>query len=114
MSCTKQRELSIRLDIYHTITELAEMRDNETGRHILRVGRYSRKIAEKLDMSKKFCSDIQTFAPLHDIGKVGISDLILLAERKLTAKEFSVMQEHTTLGYRLLAGTGSRPERQCR
>jgi PAS domain S-box-containing protein len=104
ISETKQRELSIRLDIYHTITELAEMRDNETGRHILRVGTYSGKIAEKLGMSKKFCSDIRTFAPLHDIGKVGISDLILLAERKLTKEEFSVMQEHTTLGYRLLAG----------
>ena len=103
ISETKRRELSIRLDIYHTITELAEMRDNETGRHILRVGRYSRMIAEKLGMPKKYCSDIQTFAPLHDIGKVGISDLILLAERKLTEEEFTVMQTHTTLGHRLLA-----------
>lgn len=104
VSETRKRELSIRLDIYHTITELAELRDNETGQHIIRVGKLSRLVAEGLGMPKKFCNDIENFAPLHDIGKVGISDTILLAERKLTPEEFDIMKNHSTLGYRLLAG----------
>lgn len=101
---SRKRELDIRLDIYHTITHLAEMRDNETGNHIIRVGKLARIIAERLNMPKKFSEDIETFAPLHDIGKVGISDLILLAERKLTPLEFDTMKTHTTLGYRILQG----------
>ncbi len=104
ISETRMREMNIRLDIYKTITNLAEMRDNETGRHIIRVGKYARMIGEKLALSTKFCRDIETFSPLHDIGKVGISDLILLAERKLTPEEFGTMKTHTTLGYQLLAG----------
>lgn len=101
---TRNRELNIRLDIYHTITHLAEMRDNETGNHIVRVGKYTGAIAKQLNMPKKFCEDIETFSPLHDIGKVGISDLILLAERKLTPEEFTTMKTHTTLGHQLLVG----------
>lgn len=104
VSETRKRELSIRLDIYHTITELAELRDNETGQHIIRVGKLSRLVAEGLGMPKKICNDIENFAPLHDIGKVGISDTILLAERKLSPGEFDIMKSHSTLGYRLLAG----------
>jgi PAS domain S-box-containing protein len=104
VSETRRRELNIRLDIYRTITELAELRDNETGQHLNRVGIYSRLIAEGLGLSRKVCNDIETFAPYHDIGKVGISDLILLAERRLTEEEFATMKTHTTLGYRLLQG----------
>jgi response regulator RpfG family c-di-GMP phosphodiesterase len=101
---TKKREenLKIRLDIYKTITELAEIRDNETGQHIIRVGKYSRLIAEKLGIPKKFCQDLEMFAPLHDIGKVGISDSILLAPRKLTKEEFEIMKTHTEFGYAIL------------
>ena len=100
----RRRELNIRLNIYHTITRLAEMRNNETGNHILRVGKLAGAIAKQLKMPKKFCQDIETFAPLHDIGKVGISDLILLAERKLTREEFDTMKTHTTLGFKILQG----------
>ena len=104
VSETRNRELSIRLDIYHTITKLAELRDNETGQHIVRVGKLSRLIAQELGMPKKFRTDIENFAPLHDIGKVGISDTILLAERKLSPEEFEIMKTHAVLGYQLLAG----------
>lgn len=99
----RERERAIRLDIYRAITDLAETRDNETGRHITRVGRYSRLIAERLGQASSFCRDIEVFAPLHDIGKVGISDSILLAERRLSAEEFEIMKTHTSLGYRILA-----------
>ncbi len=61
-------------------------------------------IAEKLGMSRKFCQDIEMFAPLHDIGKVGINDSILLAPRKLTEEEFQIMKTHTELGHAILKG----------
>jgi len=98
----REEELKIRLDIYQTITEVAEIRDNETGKHITRVGKYARLIAEKLKMPQKFCKDIELFAPLHDIGKVGINDSILLAPRGLTKEEFEIMKKHTSLGYEIL------------
>ncbi len=100
----RAREQAIRLDIYQAITDLAETRDNDTGEHIVRVGSYARLIAGRLGQSTKFCEDIQVFAQLHDIGKVGISDDILLAPRRLTAEEFELMKTHTTLGYQILAG----------
>jgi len=100
----RKENLKIRLDIYKTITELAEIRDSETGKHITRVGKYARLIAEKLGMSRKFCQDIEMFAPLHDIGKVGINDSILLAPRKLTEEEFQIMKTHTELGHAILKG----------
>ena len=99
----RARERAIRLDIYRAITALAETRDNETGLHINRVGRFARMLAERLGQSTKFCEDIEVFAPLHDIGKVGISDGILLAKRRLTQDEFEVMKTHTILGYKILA-----------
>ncbi|MGM0640422.1 MAG: HD domain-containing phosphohydrolase [Thermotogota bacterium] len=98
----REEDLKIRLDIYKTITEVAEIRDNETGEHITRVGKYAKLMAEKLGMPKKFCQDIEMFAPLHDIGKVGINDSILLAPRRLTKEEFEIMKTHTSLGYEIL------------
>jgi len=98
----REEDLKIRLDIYKTITEVAEIRDNETGEHITRVGKYARLIAEKLGMPRKFCQDIEMFAPLHDIGKVGINDSILLAPRRLSKEEFEIMKTHTELGYAIL------------
>ncbi|MGM0442709.1 MAG: PAS domain-containing protein [Fibrobacterota bacterium] len=97
-----EQELQIRIDIMQTITDLAAMRDNETGAHIVRVGRYSRLIAEKMKMPHKFCRDIERFAPFHDVGKVGISDSILLAPRGLSDSEFATMKSHTELGYSIL------------
>ncbi|MFP4362999.1 MAG: HD domain-containing phosphohydrolase [Spirochaetia bacterium] len=102
ISKRREQELNTRLEIFKTITDLAEMRDNETGNHIVRVGLYARKIAEKIGLPQKVCDDIQRFAPLHDVGKVGISDGILLAQRKLSPDEWKIMQTHTELGYDLL------------
>ncbi len=97
-------ENEVRYEIYKALAELAETRDNETGAHVMRVSRYSRWIAEELGMPKKFCDDIEMFTPLHDIGKVGIPDEVLLAPRKLSDDEFAIMQTHSELGYKILAG----------
>jgi HD-GYP domain-containing protein (c-di-GMP phosphodiesterase class II) len=99
-----EADLAIRMEIYHAITDLAETRDNETGNHLRRIARYTGLLAEELGMPKAFVSQIEMFSPLHDIGKVGIPDYILLAPRKLSSDEFEIMQTHTSLGHRILAG----------
>lgn len=99
-----EADLQIRMEIYRAITGLAETRDNETGNHLKRIASYCRTLAEELGMPKAFLDQIELFSPLHDIGKVGIPDQILLAPRKLTDEEFEIMRTHTTLGYQILAG----------
>jgi HD-GYP domain-containing protein (c-di-GMP phosphodiesterase class II) len=69
-----------------------------------RVGILAKLLAKNLGQSEKFCDDIEVFAPMHDIGKVGIADSILLAERKLTPEEWVEMQKHTVLGYNIVKG----------
>ncbi len=99
-----EEEHRIRLECYRALADLAEKRDNETGMHLRRVSEYSALLARQLRLSTKFVSDIQTFAPLHDIGKVGIPDNVLLAPRKLTAEEFDIIKTHATIGYEILCG----------
>ncbi len=83
---------------------LVETRDPDTGHHILRTQHYVRALAEKLKHNPRFSLSGQTIemlfksAPLHDIGKVGIPDSILLKPDRLTAEEFEIMKAHTTLG----------------
>jgi len=98
----KAREFMVRLDCYNALTELAETRDNETGRHIKRLGTYSTLLATVMELDDKFVHDIGLFAPMHDIGKVGIPDSILLKRGKLSKGEFDTMKDHTTLGYSIL------------
>ena len=98
----RREELNIRVECYRAITELAEMRDNETGNHLKRMSVYSRFLAQNIGVSKKFVEDIEIFAPLHDIGKVGIIDAILLAPARLTQEQFSIMKTHTSLGFSIL------------
>mgnify|MGYP001307794713 CR=1 FL=1 len=88
------------------MASLAETRDNETGNHIRRTQNYVRALALKLQPLPKFAAQLDDAtvemlyksAPLHDIGKVGIPDAILLKPGKLTAEEFEVMKSHTTMG----------------
>jgi putative two-component system response regulator len=85
---------------------LAETRDNETGNHIRRTQHYVRVLADKLKVNPAFAKELDEHtiellfksAPLHDIGKVGIPDGILLKPGKLTPEEFEIMKTHTTLG----------------
>lgn len=89
------------------MSSMAETRDNETGNHILRTQRYVKCLAEALQQHQRFASVLTDAyiqllfksAPLHDIGKVGIPDNILLKPARLTAEEFEVMKTHTTIGH---------------
>jgi putative two-component system response regulator len=80
----------------------AEYKDPETASHIARVAHYSELLASCLKMSKKEREVIFYASPFHDIGKVGIPDSILLAERRLTHDEMGTMQTHTLIGHNLL------------
>lgn len=89
-----------------TMASLAETRDNETGNHIIRTQHYVRLLALALQSHARFALQLTDAmvellfksAPLHDIGKVGIPDSILLKPGKLTAEEFEIMKSHTTQG----------------
>ena len=98
----RERETVIRL------SKAAEFRDPETGAHILRMAHFSKLIAAGLGMSVDEQELLLEAAPMHDIGKVGIADKILLKPGKLDAEEFKVMKQHATLGYELLKGSSSR------
>jgi len=85
-----------------------EYRDESTGNHVLRMARYSRLIAEGLSLPMAVCEDIELAAPMHDIGKIGIPDGILLKDAPLNEAEFDVMKTHTRIGYEILKDSPSR------
>ncbi|HFD80350.1 MAG TPA: response regulator [Gammaproteobacteria bacterium] len=102
---------AIREREHETLMRLAkagEYRDEETGNHVIRMAKYSCLIAEQLGLDDIECETIELAAPMHDIGKIGISDQILLKPGRLTREEFESMKEHTTIGYEILKDSPSR------
>lgn len=89
------------------LARTAEHRDPETGLHLSRMAEYSRLIAEMLSLSAEEVGFIFTAAPLHDVGKVGIPDSILLKPGPLDADEIAIMRRHTRYGAEILAGSTS-------
>jgi len=85
-----------------TMGVIEEQRSKETKNHTKRVTEYSRLLASKLGMGEKEIELLASAAPLHDIGKLGIPDEVLLKPGRLTGEEFEVMKNHTTIGYSML------------
>jgi putative two-component system response regulator len=98
----RERETVIRL------CKAAEYRDPETGAHILRMAHYSQLIARGMGLTVDDQELLLEAAPMHDIGKVGIADKILLKPGRLDADEFEIMKHHAIFGYELLKGSSSR------
>jgi putative two-component system response regulator len=90
-----------------TLGKAAEFRDNETAQHTIRMSHYCRLLAHQYGLSDSQCELIRLASPLHDIGKIGISDKILLKPGKLTPEEFAIIQQHPEIGYRILADAKS-------
>jgi hypothetical protein len=84
-----------------------EFRDEDTGAHIERIGRFSTLLAEHVGMDADFCATLTHAAPLHDVGKVAIPDAILLKPDVLTKEERAIVQTHAEEGHRLLRGSSS-------
>jgi putative two-component system response regulator len=93
-----------RIEVLDRLSRAAEFRDDATGQHTRRVGRISALLAGAVGMEPEEADLIGRSAPLHDVGKIGIPDDILLKPSALTAREFEVMKQHTTIGAELLAG----------
>lgn len=104
-----------------TLAKLAESRDPETGEHLDRMRNYCRILAEELHCSgpyreqvdAAFVDNIYRSSPLHDIGKVGVPDAILLKPGRLTKHEFDIMKEHTTIGATALEEAVRQHESAC-
>lgn len=99
---TRERETLLRL------AKAGEYRDEGTGNHVLRMAKYSSLLAEELGLTEAECDEIELAAPMHDIGKIGIPDSILLKPGNLTPEEFEIMQTHTAIGHEILKDSPSR------
>jgi putative two-component system response regulator len=104
---SRHKEFITRLECYNALTELAETRDQEGADHLRRISFYADMISRKLGLHEEFIGEIRLFAPMHDIGKVGIPDYVLHAPRKFTPEEMSLMKTHTELGWQILEGKES-------
>jgi len=93
------------LDTIHRLVLAAEYKDEDTGDHIVRMSRYSALIAEKLSLPAIDVQNIRYAAPMHDMGKIGIPDNILMKPGKLTDEEFDFMKTHTNIGAKILANS---------
>jgi cyclic di-GMP phosphodiesterase len=92
-------------EIVERLAVVAEYRDTDTGKHIKRIGLYSQRIAMTLGMSAQFIQEITFASTLHDIGKVGIPDSVLLKPASLTSEEFDLIKTHTVIGEKVLSGS---------
>ena len=92
------------IEIADRLAEAAEYRDDATGKHTFRVGAISALIAAELGFSNDFVELVDKAARLHDLGKIGIPDAILLKPGKLTEEEFDVMRQHCVIGAKVLSG----------
>jgi len=90
------------------LARAGEFRDEETGYHLIRMARYSRLIANAIGLDRDDAETVELAAPLHDIGKIGIPDHILLKGDKLDAAEWEVMRRHPVIGHEILKGSASK------
>lgn len=92
-----------RLQVLHRLARAAEYRDDDTGQHTRRVGRSAARIASALGLPDSEVSGIRLAAPLHDVGKIGVPDAILLSKGRLSEADFEIMKTHCTIGADLLS-----------
>ncbi|MDD2542355.1 MAG: response regulator [Desulfuromonadaceae bacterium] len=103
LSQEAEYEISLRLG------KAAEYRDLETGMHTVRISHLSRELAHLAGMAEEDCEILRYASPLHDVGKIGIPDHILLKPGKLTEQEYEIMQMHAAIGGKILSGAEHFP-----
>jgi putative two-component system response regulator len=101
-----------RRQIMQRLSRAAEFKDNETGRHVMRVGEISALIGRAAGLPPEACDMLRECAPLHDLGKIGIPDAILLKPGPLTPEEWKVMTRHCLYGCEILGPLGSLQDAQ--
>ncbi len=95
------------LEIVQRLSQAAESRDGDTGEHIQRIRRMTHKLALAIGVPEDEAELIGHASAMHDVGKIGIPDRVLLKPGKLDAEEWALMQSHTTIGAEILAGSNS-------
>lgn len=103
----KERTRDLEDEQIETVTRLAlaaEYRDDNTGQHTYRVGNFAARLAQAIGLPEAEVQALRIAARLHDVGKIGISDLILLKPGKLTANEYELIKDHTIIGAQILSG----------
>lgn len=105
---TRTRELEeAQIETFERLALAAEYRDDSTGQHTRRVGRTAALVARRMGLPEVQVELIERASGLHDVGKIGVPDGILLAQRTLTPEEFDVVKTHTAIGARILSGSRS-------
>ena len=95
------------LEIVHRLAQAAEHRDNETGSHIVRMSHYALVLGRACGMNEEECDILFHATPMHDVGKLGIPDRVLLKPGRLDADEWEIMKQHTVIGGQLLSNSQS-------
>lgn len=98
---TRELEQS-RREVIYCLARAAELRDNDTGNHVIRVGRFAGIIAKHLGLPEWYANDIELAAQLHDVGKIAVPDSILLKPGKLEPEEFDIIQNHVKFGRQII------------
>jgi len=93
---------NITLGVVEALENANTYNDDDTGNHVKRVSKYSKFIASEINMSKLFIKEIELYASLHDIGKIGISDAVLKKPGKLTKEEFNIIKTHVEIGFNII------------
>jgi two-component system, response regulator RpfG len=96
------------LETLSKLAKAGEFRDKTTGNHLMRMARYSGLIAHNLGLGTEMIHVIEVAAPMHDIGKIGIPDSVLIKEGPLTSSELETMRTHPRIGYDILKGSPSK------
>lgn len=96
-----------RKEIIRRLATAGEFRDHETGQHVVRMSHFAHHLARAAGLAQETAEMIRDAAPLHDIGKIGIPDAILLKPGKLDPQEWEIMKRHAPIGGQILAGSGA-------
>jgi len=103
LSLARAEELrATRLQIVQRLGRAAEYKDNETGMHVIRMSHYAQLLALAVGMGEAWAEDLLHAAPMHDVGKIGIPDAVLLKPGKLDAEEWAVMRRHPKIGAEII------------
>ncbi len=100
-----QQLKTLSIETISRLTSAAELRDEDTGYHISRIGLYAEQLAIKLGQDAEFIETIRVASAMHDVGKIGIPDAILLKPAALSLEEFAIIKSHTLIGEQVLRGS---------
>ena len=101
----QNKTLNVQKDLINVLGEAIETRSGETGHHVKRVTKVSVLLGQLYGLSASECEIIEIISPMHDVGKIGIPETILEKPGKLTAEEWSIMQSHAYVGFKLLSSS---------